>query len=68
LYTDTRALEQIQRAARKPTGAGQENKKPLRAQRENRPGETLLLASGKIRLRTREPKLRKHQENEYSQI
>jgi hypothetical protein len=32
LDTDTRGLEQIQRAARKPTGAGQENQKTLAQQ------------------------------------
>jgi hypothetical protein len=47
-----------------PPALAKKIKKTLRAQRENRPGETLLLAAGKIRLRTREPKPRKHQENE----
>jgi hypothetical protein len=45
-----------------PPALAKKIKNPLK--RENRPGETLLLAAGKIKLHTREPKPRKHQENE----
>jgi hypothetical protein len=38
LDTDTRALEQIQRAARKPTGAGKENQKTLERSKRKQTG------------------------------